>query len=241
MMKRAIPVLMLLAATAAAPRAQAPASDWCSGERWGSDRQGVCDVRQFTVPAGGVLTVNAEPNGGIDVRGESRGDVHILARVVAQAETAERARQIADAVKVDCRARPGHRRPARRPRPARELVGQLSTSRCRTSPRWRCKTTNGGISIRDVEGDIEFKTVNGGVKLANLSGDVKGSTSNGGVDVDLDGPSWKGCRARRPDQQRRRQPAHSRTVLGAARDRHGERRLQHRLPGDQCRDGSTTS
>ena len=54
------------------------------------------------------------------------------------------------------------------------------------------RTTNGGITIRDVDGQIEFKTVNGGVKLTSLAGDVKGRTSNGGIDVDLDGPSWKG-------------------------------------------------
>ena len=85
----------------AAPKAAG--NDWCRGERWGSDRQGVCDVRQFTVPAGGVLTVNAEPNGGIEVRGESRGDIHILARVVAQAETA-------GAGQPDRRRGQGHRR-----------------------------------------------------------------------------------------------------------------------------------
>ncbi len=190
MIKRAIPVLMLLAATGAAPRAQAPASDWCSGERWGSDRQGVCDVRQFTVPAGGVLTVNAEPNGGIDVRGESRGDVHILARVVAQAETTERARQIADAVKVT--AAPDQVTATGPQLGRRESWSVSYRLAVPNVASLALRTTNGGISIRDVEGDIEFKTVNGGVKLANLSGDVKGSTSNGGVDVDLDGPSWKG-------------------------------------------------
>ena len=54
------------------------------------------------------------------------------------------------------------------------------------------KTTNGGISIRDVDGTVEFRTVNGGVKLTNMAGDVKGRTSNGGVDVDLEGPGWRG-------------------------------------------------
>jgi hypothetical protein len=190
MIKRAIPVLMLLAATSAAPRAQAPANDWCSGERWGSDRQGVCDVRQFSVPASGVLTVNAEPNGGIDVRGESRGDVHILARVVAQAETAERARQIADAVKVT--AAPDQVTATGPQLGRRESWSVSYRLAVPNVASLALRTTNGGISIRDVEGDIDFKTVNGGVKLANLSGDVKGSTSNGGVDVDLDGPSWKG-------------------------------------------------
>ena len=54
------------------------------------------------------------------------------------------------------------------------------------------RSTNGGISVRDVDGSVQFKTVNGGVKLSGMSGDVKGTTNNGGVDVELDGPTWNG-------------------------------------------------
>ena len=46
------------------------------------------------------MTVNAEPNGGIQVDGERRRDILAQAKVVAQAETAARAKQIADAVLV---------------------------------------------------------------------------------------------------------------------------------------------
>jgi DUF4097 and DUF4098 domain-containing protein YvlB len=53
-------------------------------------------------------------------------------------------------------------------------------------------STNGGINIRNVEGQIRFRTVNGGVKLSGVGGDVSGRTSNGGVDVDLDGQTWNG-------------------------------------------------
>lgn len=183
-------VILLTAASTAAPRAQAPAQDWCR-DQGRSDRAEVCDVRQFTVPASGVLTVNAEPNGGIDVRGEARGDVHILARVVAQAETPERARQIADAVNVKAAA---DQVSATGPQLGRREGWSVSYRLAvPTVASLSLQTTNGGIAIRDVDGEIAFKTVNGGVKLANLSGDVKGRTSNGGVDVDLEGPSWKGA------------------------------------------------
>ena len=56
----------------------------------------------------------------------------------------------------------------------------------------RLDTTNGGISVADIDGHVEFKTVNGGVKIASVSGEVKGRTTNGGVDVDLDGATWQG-------------------------------------------------
>ena len=104
MMKRAIPVFFLMAlATVSLPAApqQAASDDWCRSERNNnSDRESVCDVRQFTVVAAGTMTVNAEPNGGIQVDGGPRGDILVQAKVVAQAETQARAKQIADAVKV---------------------------------------------------------------------------------------------------------------------------------------------
>ena len=196
MMKRAIPVFFLMALgtvqlPAATPQ-QTAGDDWCRSERSGNrDRENVCEVRQFTVVAAGTMTVNAEPNGGIQVDGAPRGDILVLAKINAQAETQARAKQIADAVRVT--ATPSdvsadgpsglgrHEGWSVSYRLAVPTVSMLSL-----------KTTNGGISIRDVDGQVEFRTVNGGVKLSNLAGDVKGRTSNGGVDVDLEGPGWKG-------------------------------------------------
>jgi hypothetical protein len=195
MMKRAIPVFFLMAITAVplpASQGQAAGDDWCLSERNNNrDRESVCDVRQFTVVAAGTMTVNAEPNGGIQVDGGPRGDIQVLAKVVAQAETQARARQIADAVKVNA---------------APDSVSAVGPSGLDRREGWSVsyrlavptvsmlslKTVNGGITVRDVDGQVEFRTVNGGVKLANLGGDVKGRTSNGGVDVDLDGPGWRG-------------------------------------------------
>ena len=196
--RRAIPVLFFitLMATplpaAAPPPGQGSATDeWCRSERWGNDRESVCEVRQFVVTAAGTMSVDAEPNGGIEVAGEPRSDTLVRARIVAQAETRQRAQQIADSVKVTAAAdkvsADGPTGLGRREgwsvsyRLAVPVISSLAL-----------KTTNGGISIKDVDGQIEFKTVNGGVRLSNLAGDVKGRTSNGGVDVDLEGPSWKG-------------------------------------------------
>ena len=195
MMKRAIPVFFLIAiSTAQLPAApqQIGGDDWCLNERNNNrDRENVCEVRQFTVVAAGTMNVNAEPNGGIQVEGGPRGDILVQAKVVAQAETQARAKQIADAVKVTATpsnvSSDGPTGLGRREgwsvsyRLAVPTVSMLSL-----------KTTNGGISIRDVDGEVEFRTVNGGVKLANMAGNVKGRTSNGGVDVDLEGPGWKG-------------------------------------------------
>ena len=53
-------------------------------------------------------------------------------------------------------------------------------------------TYNGGLSIRDVEGDMSFDVLNGGVSLVHVSGNVEGHTTNGGLSVKLEGDSWKG-------------------------------------------------
>ena len=46
--------------------------------------------------------------------------------------------------------------------------------------------------MREVESKVTFRTSNGGVKLIGVSGDVRGQTSNGGVDIDLEGTAWIG-------------------------------------------------
>jgi DUF4097 and DUF4098 domain-containing protein YvlB len=54
------------------------------------------------------------------------------------------------------------------------------------------KTYNGGISITEVSGRIEFDAHNGGVSLQRLAGMVRGQTLNGGLSIDLVGPRWNG-------------------------------------------------
>jgi hypothetical protein len=165
--------------------------DWCDQQNWGDDREGYCEVRELTAPSSGSLTVDASPNGGIRVEGAPRYDVLVRARVVATADTEDRARQIVSAVRIQPS---GDRIEAEGPTglPRREswhvsyelsVPGQMNLS---------LKTVNGGVAVRGVEGRIEFTTTNGGVKLANVNGDVRGRTTNGGVDIELEGAMWQG-------------------------------------------------
>jgi len=196
--KRVLSALFLFLLTlasglpAAQTRQRAASSDWCDrDDRWNGDREQVCEVRQFTVTAAGTMTVDAEPNGGIEVQGQARADILVEAKVTAQAESQQRARQIADAVRVS--AQP-HSVSADGPRDLGRREGWSVSYRLAvpTVSALSLKTTNGGIVIRDVDGQLDFKTINGGVKLVNLAGDVKGRTNNGGVDVELDGTGWRG-------------------------------------------------
>jgi hypothetical protein len=165
---------------------------WCRQEGRNGDRQQACEVREFTVPAGASqVAVDAAPNGGIEVFGSARGDIVIRAKVSAQADSQQRAREILTGVRVDAAA---DRISAEGPQGLDRHEGWSVSYKLAvpTQTSLQLKTTNGGISIQDVEGRLEFATVNGGVKLSSVGGDVRGRTSNGGVDVDLDGATWMG-------------------------------------------------
>ena len=176
-------------ATAAAQPAQA---NWCGNNNFGDDRARHSEVREFSVPASGAtITVDASPNGGIKVQGEARGDVQGQACVSASAETEDQARALAQRVEVMATAdRISATGPQTQGRRENWQVSYRLTVPNRTSLSLR--SSNGGIALSDVEGDIEFRTVNGGVSLTRVAGNVRGRTNNGGVDVDLDGSTWNG-------------------------------------------------
>jgi hypothetical protein len=185
--------VVLVGVWTGAPQARQAQDDWCRSERRGNDSEGACEVREFTVlPGVAALAVDAAPNGGITVTGADRGDVLVRAKVVARAQTEARAREILSAVQVnagpDKVSADGPRNLGRREswHVSYDLATPAQASLSLTS-------TNGGINIRDVEGQIRFRTVNGGVKLSGVGGDVSGRTSNGGVDVDLEGQTWRGA------------------------------------------------
>src|SRR3954447_8672296 len=163
---------------------------WCRQERNG-DREQACEVREFTVPTGaGQLAVDAAPNGGIEVKGAARGDIVIEAKVTAWAETAQRAHDLMAGVRIDAGS---DKVSADGPRTDRRESWSVSYRVAVPSQMsLDLKTTNGGITIENVDGRLEFTTVNGGVKLTDVGGTVHGRTTNGGLDVDLDGATWQG-------------------------------------------------
>jgi hypothetical protein len=195
MKRRAFMVIALVALAAAPGTAQqfrVVDDGSCREDRSSRDREQACEVREFTVFAGaGQLTVDAAPNGGIQVSGSARGDVIVRAKVTASAASQQRAQAILSAVRVDAMSATisadGPQGLERRE--SWSVSYRLAVP---TLTSLDLKTVNGGIDIDNVDGRIEFTTVNGGVKLAAVSGEVRGRTSNGGVDVDLDGPTWQG-------------------------------------------------
>jgi hypothetical protein len=186
----------LLTGAVAAQQRRGTSDDWCRddnrGRSAGDDRQSVCEVREYTVPAAGAtVTVDAAPNGGIDVEGSARGDILVRAKVVATAGTEEEARALAARVQVTATA---DRVTADGPRGSGRYESWSVSYRLAvpTHTPLALRSTNGGISIDNVNSRVEFTTVNGGVTLARIAGDVEGRTTNGGINVDLDGSTWQG-------------------------------------------------
>jgi hypothetical protein len=182
----------ITSAAVSSQRSSQDARDWCNANNSSDDRETHSEVRELVVPAAGaVMTVDASPNGGIKVEGQARADVQVHACVTATASTMEQARALAQRVEV---VATGERVSAEGPqnlgRPESWHVSYRLAVPNRTSLSLR--TNNGGISLSDVEGQIEFRTVNGGVSLTRVAGNVRGRTNNGGVDVDLDGSTWNG-------------------------------------------------
>ena len=189
---KALMLMVMLSAAAPAAQQVSTGDEWCREESWGRNRAGACEVREFTMAAsGGVVNVDASPNGGIAVEGGPRGDILVRAKVVATAATDARARDISRSVQVSVG---GNTVQSSGPTglAARESWHVSYRLFVPTQTSLDLRTVNGGIKIADVEGRIAFGTVNGGVRLERLAGDVQGRTNNGGVDIDLDGAAWRG-------------------------------------------------
>lgn len=163
--------------------------DWCR-ESSNRDRGWYCEVREFTLSPGELRAVDASPNGGISVTGWDRNEIRVLAKVQGQARSDDVARELVDEVRI---ATSGATLDASGPHTERRESWSVSY-RLSVPHRYDLSlgTTNGGISIEDVAGVLEFRTTNGGVTLRGVSGDVRGRTTNGGLKIELAGDRWDG-------------------------------------------------
>jgi len=157
----------------------------------GNDRlQSHCEIKEQTLPAGGIITVDGKQNGGISIKGWERSEVLVRSRIQTQAPTQAEADQLAREVHVETAGLSIH---AEGPQPREDYQWYVSYEIF--VPRrsdLSLHAHNGGISISDVSGRIDFKTMNGGVTLRRVGGAVRGSTTNGGVHVELAGARWDG-------------------------------------------------
>jgi len=189
-MKLVFAFLMLAAGAHAQLRDNRTPQMSCDSGNYGGDRQRFCEIREQTAAGVGRLTVDPGKNGGVTVKGWLQNNISIRSRVETWAGSVDDARVLAGLVRVDASA--GQVK-ASGPDPqsgsswsvSYEIFVPQSTDLSMTS-------YNGGISLSDVRGRIEFDAKNGGVRLTRVAGDVSGQTVNGGIQVELTGRTWEG-------------------------------------------------
>jgi Toastrack DUF4097 len=159
---------------------------------WYGDRLvGNCEIREQTLaPAGGTLAIDGRQNGGVSVKGWDQGQILVRAQVQTGAPNAGEAEQLARQVHIETG---GNKIYATGPENQRDYHWSVSYEVFvprRTD--LSLETHNGGISIAEVNGRIDFNALNGGVVLKKVGGSVHGATTNGGLVVELAGDHWDG-------------------------------------------------
>lgn len=184
---------IVLTLAAMLPAAAQQGSLSCNDGNHNNNRQVThCEMREQTVPYAGRLSVDSGVNGGVSVKGWDNGNVLVRAKVEASGEDDAAARAVVSQITLNLSA------------------GQVSATGPEQSrghgwsvsyeifvPRQAdltLKANNGGISISDVRGAIQFNTMNGGVSLKRVAGDVEGKTMNGGLNIELAGSRWDGAK-----------------------------------------------
>ena len=156
------------------------------------DRARYCEIREQSTAAVGSLNVTGGRNGGVTVKGWSQSEVLVRGRVESWGTSDSEARSEASQVYVDTS---GGTVQARGPESANNAGWSVSFEVfVPQATSLTVKTANGGITISDVRGNLQFEATNGGIKLARLAGEISGSTVNGGVNIELAGTTWEGNR-----------------------------------------------
>ena len=164
----------------------------CRDDHRYNDRlAGFCEVREQTLaPSGSTIAIDGRQNGGVSVKGWDKNEVFVRARVQTAAPTEAEAEQLARQIRIETG---GSKIFASGPENRRD--SHWSVSYEVFVPRradLSVETHNGGISIADVNGKIDFTALNGGVTLKRIGGMVRGSTTNGGLNIELAGNRWDG-------------------------------------------------
>jgi hypothetical protein len=174
------------------------AGDWlddCRSGRWGhDDRERWCEEREmgWRNPGPG-LTVDAAPNGGVEIEGWDRDSVHVLVRIQASAPDPDEARRIASEIQV---RRRGDELIADGPDGLRRrrwwVVTYVILAPRRTDLTLR--TVNGPIAVADMTSRMDLRVQNGPLSLSRVGGDVTARAQNGPLHIELAGTRWEGTR-----------------------------------------------
>lgn len=164
----------------------------CDNHNWNGNRLiSHCEVKEQTMAvSGGRISIDPGSNGGLTVKGWSRPDMLVRARVETAAVTDVEARAMVPQIRFVSGAA------------SLKAEGPTSDHDHNWSVSYEvfvpfqtdvdAKANNGGIRIQDLKGNITFQATNGGTHLSRLAGEVSGHTTNGGLTIELAGDHWDG-------------------------------------------------
>jgi len=183
-------ILLTLTTMTAAAQSEKKGSLACR-DNWYSDRLiGHCDIREQQLTSGAPISVDGRQNGGISIKGWDRSEVLVRSRVQTAATTQNEADELAKQIRIETSgAKIFAEGPTRRKDAQWDVSYEIFVPKRSDVS---LETHNGGISITDVRGRVDFSALNGGVVLRRVGGTVHGSTTNGGLVIDLDGDRWDG-------------------------------------------------
>lgn len=152
---------------------------------------GTCEMREQTLAlSGGTIAIDGRQNGGVSVKGWDKNEVFVRARVQTAAPTEAEAGQLAQQIRIETSgAKIFASGPENRSNYHWDVSYEVFVPR-RVDV--SVETKNGGITISEVNGKIDFRALNGGVVLNRVGGMVRGSTTNGGLVIELGGDRWDG-------------------------------------------------
>ena len=184
---------------AAATVAQTAAAQQ-SGQEWveqcrrnyrnGNNRQVHCEVRESRIAVRGSLRIDGAQNGGVSVRTHQGRDIVVQARVQTSARSADAAREMAQAIRVNTDGTIRATGPETSGRNQGWAVSYEILVPARTN--LDVETHNGPISVDRVTGEIDVRAHNGPISLNELAGDVRARAQNGPISVTLAGRRWSG-------------------------------------------------
>lgn len=183
----------LLLSAVALPAQRADRFERDCDDNWSDRRrEHFCEVREsrMRVPQRQLL-VDGGDNGGVSFYGWDRDEVLVRAMIRATGESRRDAEELARAVRIDVS---DDRIRAEGPS-TRNRYSDWSVSYEVMVPRrinLAANTRNGGISVEQVDGRMEFEAENGGISVRDAGGDISAHTTNGGVSAHLTGTSWRG-------------------------------------------------
>jgi Putative adhesin len=185
-----LPLLVL--ATVATAQSEDRAERWrdnCEHD-WNNARANFCELRTYTIASSARISVDGGANGGVSFIGENRRDVKIVARIQASADDDAAASAIAKQIRIITDG--GEIRsegPSQHGRTSWSVSYDVYVP---SATNLEATTENGGISAKEIQGQMNFEATNGGIHLSDVGGNVHARTTNGGVTADLSGTTWQG-------------------------------------------------